>query len=1740
MSFADVSSNNPLKQLFTPRSTVFSWELMVLKLLFLAVMALMLDKPSGSLAGQVAIEEKGFNLSSYNLRDNHVYAIVNGPRGGIPVERGVWVKQDGTFAFEQLAEGEYTLRVRAPGFSTELVNGLFVQEGRINKLPHNVGLSLLDPTVNIASESRVFTTKEAPHFWINASGASQATVKIYKKDLFDVMVPDSAKRYGLNFSSDFGMSVDSANKFQNPFAKLSPIKIFTRKLEQDATDDAHAEFKFDSALEAGDYFAIAEVLDPFGKNSARTVTWFSVSDVGLIVKHSPDKTVVRAIDLNTLKSLSGVKIKLFGKDAKDDLNPIAQALTTGSGGLATIVLTPAIQAELGNERIVTGELGKSRAYGGMNIYQSDNDRHKTYFYTDRPVYRLGQTVYFKGISRAIDENGIKNTGEGKPLTVSVEDPDNNELKKFTLTTNKHGTFHGLISIPADGKTGGYQVHVDYGDGHTDYESFEVAEYRKPEYQVEVKALGDRYVEGQKAKFKVKASYYFGGPVANARVKYSVYSSSDYANRWRLMARPSYFDFFNNWDSENSGDYGGTGDFTSEGSCVTDANGEATVEVETKAAVMPDEGLIGQEFADKKLKLEAEVTDISRLSVVASGSVSLTAGNYFLAASPTEYVIKSGDSIGIDVAATDYYGKPVAAANLAIKMVRRPYDRIKSEFKPTVTVTELSTATNPTGKAHVDVAVGSQMPSDTYTIVVTSKDKEGHLVADDAGVWVSNSSTPFSLSLRDAQAEPLTVKMDKKVYKPGDTAKMIITGPFNGNSGMDAMVSVEGRRLHDLKIVPLTSSAQLVEVPVKPEYAPNFYVTVSMVGPKRQFYTQEEMVQVSPASHFLKLAIDTDKERYKPGETINYTITAKDAQDKPVKNVEVSLGVVDESIYAIRAETAPDIQKFFYDRVPNWVSTMCSFPEQYSGGPDKMEPRVRKDFKDTAAWVPELTTDDHGQAHAAIKLPDNLTTWRATVRGINMGTEVGATMNKIISTQDIIARLALPRFFSAGDEGLVTAVVHNYSGKAQKVKVVVTISPLSGIGKAALTLGKSPGTTMDLLPDAAGRLSFPVTAGTPGKVKIRLVATCPTGGDALEKELYVKAMGVPVTLVSSGCLNKDSDQTSLDLKVPDALDPTSTVKRTLTLATSSIGPVLGNFAGLIDYPYGCTEQTMSRLVPSVVAMQLNKKLGVPLSKYDNAKFKDVYKEAMEKLTSYQHGDGGWGWWPADQTNPYLTALVMEGFRNLQDAGFKVNPALPQGGLKWMNTALSQLTDQLNDPKHVKDPYMDRECATDLSYMLYAQSLYPQQKYDAPAAKPSAPGAKAVDSKTVKVSAAQAAMAAIWAPAAIEAKATAYLLRQRDSLTPEALAYLTRALKLRGKESQAQACLDRLIALANTSDTTVDWDSTAAMAKKIGVSKDAYYSYRFTPEEITALAMQAIVEVSAVDQSQNQSTKQDVIEKAKSWLFLQRGKDGWGSTKTTATVFKALLADELNVNQKSATGASLTGLEQVSINFAHKLLRQLSMSTNSYVPETSIPLARAGNLDLGKTGAGRLYYSVTSDYYQSLAGEKAQTTLVNLPQDLKIERHFYHLVSQASTADGVIHVKTVPLTDGNIKAGETILMKVIVTAPHSMPYVIVQADLPSGAEVVESNNEAAAVDQGNDDKSAIAGDWNTPWWTHQDILDDKIVFFGTDLRSGKSEFTTLLRMELPGKINVNPVMLEGMYTKSIKGFSMPLVDKLQVSE
>ena len=141
--------------------------------------------------------------------------------------------------------------------------------------------------------------------------------------------------------------------------------------------------------------------------------------------------------------------------------------------------------------------------------------------------------------------------------------------------------------------------------------------------------------------------------------------------------------------------------------------------------------------------------------------------------------------------------------------------------------------------------------------------------------------------------------------------------------------------------------------------------------------------------------------------------------------EVAVGVVDESIYSLRADGTPKAHDVFYGKRQNGVTTVVSFPTLYYGGADKNDHNEpRKDFRDVALWAPQVRTGADGRAELRVKWPDNLTTWRATARGVSDGMLVGESIGKTLVTKDVVARLAAPRGFTAGDEATLVSVVNN--------------------------------------------------------------------------------------------------------------------------------------------------------------------------------------------------------------------------------------------------------------------------------------------------------------------------------------------------------------------------------------------------------------------------------------------------------------------------------------------------------------------------------------------------------------------------------------------------------------------------------------------------------------------------------------------------------------------------------------------
>ena len=227
--------------------------------------------------------------------------------------------------------------------------------------------------------------------------------------------------------------------------------------------------------------------------------------------------------------------------------------------------------------------------------------------------------------------------------------------------------------------------------------------------------------------------------------------------------------------------------------------------------------------------------------------------------------------------------------------------------------------------------------------------------------------------------------------------------------------------------------------------PNFSVNVCLVNNK-ELISGNTNINISRAPKALEISITPDKQKYQPGEEATFMLQCREANGLPV-SAELSFALVDEAIFAIHQDDTENIVSFFYPRRWTSVQTTFSFPSIYFAGDDKAGSsiRTRRVFPDTACWEPSVTTDSEGQATVKVKMPDTLTTWRATCRAATMDTRVGQATAKVQVQKPFLLRLETPRFMTMGDEAEIAVIAHNLSDRPLEVSL-----GLEGSGVTILT------------------------------------------------------------------------------------------------------------------------------------------------------------------------------------------------------------------------------------------------------------------------------------------------------------------------------------------------------------------------------------------------------------------------------------------------------------------------------------------------------------------------------------------------------------------------------------------------------------------------------------------------------------------------------------------------------------------
>ncbi len=982
-------------------------------------------------------------------------------------------------------------------------------------------------------------------------------------------------------------------------------------------------------LRRGLYFAQLE------SGSQKSATLILVTDLSLVVKTDADTVLTY-----TAEGAAGEprKARVYLLDGQ---TRYAEGLADDEGltefGTGSDTGTP-------DDLVVAAKFGDSWAFSNAYWKSWALENAKVYVQTDRSVYRPGHTVFFKGTARA--PSGLAPLA-GKEVQFLVSDADGNEIFADTFTTDAYGSFNGELLLSAAAPLGYYSVETTL-NGETSYADFEVQAFQKPEYRVSVTPAEAVAVQVNTATFTVNGEYLFGGPVAGGKVNYAVLKAPYY--RWRYT---SSYEFYEDYDYTAT--YGG--ELIERGEGVLDAEGNLTVTV-----ALPE----GDE--DYQITLQAGVSDEARREISGSGSLVAYRAGIVLDVQTDRYAYKTGETALATVRAEDLQGNPVSVP-FSLSTERYVWEAGESR---TIGGQTYQGQTNADGVGTVALEFAEQ---GSYTLIATAQDASGRQTEASDYTWVSGSERWYWAY------DGLTITPDKEEYEVGDTARFVVQSPVADGY---ALVTLEGDSLAAYEMVKLEGSVLTYELPITAAMTPNGYLSVTIVG-DGVTYTDTAGFRVPPDDKFLNVEMTSDADTYKPGETGRFGLRVSDASGRGVQ-AQVALALVDEGIFLVRPDGTPDIRGFFYALKDNVVGTQLSDwyyfgnTQPLAEAPAAPAPRaamdeaafaqsktefatadLREDFRDTILWLPTLQTDADGLASTTVTFPDNLTEWRLTARAVTLGDEVGQNTYSVKTTLPVIARLAAPRFFIKGDEASLRVIGQSNLDTDQEGRL-----ELSADGLSVLNTEPQPTT----LP-AEGRSSanFNVSANMTGTAEVTATALTPAASDAMKVPLPVLPHGLRDEL---GWTNEGD--TSWTFTLPANAD-LSTAAGTLYLTPSlaaAVSPALSYLAG---YPYGCTEQTMSRFYPSVLAARAGSLARLPDDVATN--LDDIVAQGLDRLYEFQHDDGGWGFWQYDGSSPFISAYVVNGLIESQEAGYRVKDTVLENALDYLQsvvqTSLATTTD-----------------------------------------------------------------------------------------------------------------------------------------------------------------------------------------------------------------------------------------------------------------------------------------------------------------------------------------------------------------------------------------------------------------------------------------------------------------------------------
>ncbi len=861
--------------------------------------------------------------------------------------------------------------------------------------------------VNVYNSGTAFVRPDDPALYAKAVNVQSADVTVAPLTLQEYLLMQNSYENQQAFNPDNSMVYP--HTFNLPPSKVQDVKLRLAQQGNPLLPDLY----------------YVQVASPEVNSPGRNIYFAVSSQINLTFKLGATEALVWAVDLPSQTPVANTPVAIYDSNGNQLISGTTDkdglwkgAVEPQEGALYAVLGTPgsenfALATSSWNLGIAAWDFGYS--------YNRQPPHTDIYMYTDRPMYRPGQTVYFRGVARQAF-NGRYELPQINEVPLILRDANGTQLLSLNAPLSPYGTFNGVYELPEDAAPGYYTFENSDLDL---WFTFQVAEYRKPEIDLKVDFSADEIKLGDQATGEVSARYFFDAPVNDMEVKWALYSRPDSFSIPGYdagMLDTSWLDTFR-VPGPGSG-YFGT--LVKEGTGRTDREGLLSIELP---------GLPEQE-AGQLLTLEVTAQDESGLPVSARSEMHVHPADFYIGVRPDQWIGRADSPIGFEIYTVDWAQNPSGdkSLNAEFQQVRwekevdsAGYPTYKPVYEP---VSSSDLTTGPDGKARL-----SFVPPTPGTYML---DVSGEGARTQSMIWVSGAG---SAAWPDLPNQRLELGADREFYKAGDTARIFIPNPFPVNSL--ALVTVERGVVSKEEVITLSGSGREYSLPLTEADAPNVYVSAIVLGQGNDFRGGLVNLPVAPDDKALNVKVTSSPSEAEPRQDVTFDVQVTDNQGVPVEG-EFSLSVVDKASLALADPNSEDILSAYYSNQPEGIETGLSvavytgrdaiMPGGMGGGGGGEVPFIREKFPDTAYWNPSLITNSEGRGQVTMTLPDSLTTWQVDVRGLTADTRVGETGTQIVSTKPLLVRPVTPRFLVNGDHVQMAAIVNNNTSDRLEVDV----------------------------------------------------------------------------------------------------------------------------------------------------------------------------------------------------------------------------------------------------------------------------------------------------------------------------------------------------------------------------------------------------------------------------------------------------------------------------------------------------------------------------------------------------------------------------------------------------------------------------------------------------------------------------------------------------------------------------------